>query len=280
MNEFVNQFQLGVAKVTIINIGYLAFDLAASFDISEAEWSPQYDTIFKEPLHLPVQSTLIEMPDTTILIDPSLYDIRPSSRFAIDGYEPPAGLSARLAELGVTPEQIEHVIITHLHFDHFNGTTVKNGDIYEPAYPKARYYIGRADWESEDTQKGLQKSSGLAARTLGVLQQADLVDLVEGTYPVTPDIQCIATPGETPGHQMVRIESEGNILYCVGDLVHHTVEFEQPSWAVKWCDTQAIKISREMVIETALAEDALIFATHISTIGQLQRNNGKLVWRS
>ncbi|MBO0777397.1 MAG: hypothetical protein J2P37_01105, partial [Ktedonobacteraceae bacterium] len=109
------------------------------------------------------------------------------------------------------------------------------------------------------------------SRTFGVLQQAGLLELVEGDHDLIPAVRLIAAPGESPGHQIVRISLEGQVLYCLGDLYHHPVEVEHPSWMATWDDPTTTLTSRAALTQSALKENALLIATHIASIGHLQR---------
>jgi glyoxylase-like metal-dependent hydrolase (beta-lactamase superfamily II) len=100
-----------------------------------AEWyglSPDDVDDEIRPLPIPVQSTLIKQADITLLVDAPRYDIIDNSPFAILGYEPPPGLVAQLAQVGTLPDEVTHVVITHPHFDHFNGLTVQKNDEFTP----------------------------------------------------------------------------------------------------------------------------------------------------
>ena len=88
----------------------------------------------------------------------------------------------------------------------------------------------------------------------------------------------IAAPGETPGHQIVRLHSQGKTLYLLGDLYHHVVEVEQPGWGVKWSDIATAQASRQAFAQRALAEDALLIATHIWGVGRLQPGSDGVTW--
>ena len=266
------QFQLGAAIVTVINAGHLQLDLAASLNVTKTEWSARYPPFFEQPLSLPMQCVHLQLPTTSILVDATTYDLSPDSLFAIPGYQPPSDLWVQLTEIGIHPQEIAHVIITHAHFDHFNGTTVKRDGQYEPSFLNARYYLGRADWEHVEPQ------DALVNRTLAVLNQQGVLELVDGDRNVAPGVCIMAAPGETPGHQLVRLNSEGQVLYCLGDLYHHPVEVEQPTWMTHWADPEACAASRQALVESALAENALLVATHIPTIGRLQRTGSGVVW--
>ena len=110
-----------------------------------------------------------------------------------------------------------------------------------------------------------------------MLHQYRLLELVEGNRDLVPGVRMIAAPGETPGHYIVRVHSEGQTLYCLGDLYHHEVEFEQPTWMVHWIDQERNLKSRSALMEAALAEHALLLAAHIP-IGYLKQTGSEIKW--
>ncbi len=105
-----------------------------------------------------------------------------------------------------------------------------------------------------------------------------LLHLVAGDLDLGHGLRICHTPGETPGHQTLRLESAGQVLYCVGDLYHHIVEVEQPTWSVTWADAAANVLSRQQIAGAALAEKAKLIATHIRGLGQLQQVDNGICW--
>ena len=91
-------------------------------------------------------------------------------------------------------------------------------------------------------------------------------------------MRVIATPGETPGHQIVRAGGDGQMLYFLGDLYHHVVEVEHPTWMMRWNDVEANCRSRQALTGAALREQALLFATHIPTVGRLRATASGVAW--
>jgi glyoxylase-like metal-dependent hydrolase (beta-lactamase superfamily II) len=278
MAELTRTIHLGTMTITLINIGELQLNLAEDYRLAEKDWPPNSSAIFGHPLRMPIQCVLLQTPQTCLLVDAPAYDISPDSRFAIPGYQPPPGLLARLAERGVKPDEIDQVVITHAHFDHFSGVTEKHGDSYQPCFPKARYYVGLADWESADMQKALGEAHSLASRTFGVLHREGLLEPISGNVNLTSEIKILAAPGETPGHQIVRVFTEGQAFYGLGDLYHHPIEVEHPEWMSYWADAAANRNSRQRLVEAALAENALLSAAHIPTIGRLKRTDSGVMW--
>jgi glyoxylase-like metal-dependent hydrolase (beta-lactamase superfamily II) len=271
-------WQLGEAKVMAINAGDLRMDLGEWIPVPEGERPARYAPFFREVGRCPVWCVHVALPGTTVLVDAGRYEAPPDSPVALAGYQPPPDLLAQLEGHGAPAEEIRHVVITHNHGDHYNGVTRERDGRHEPCYPNARHYLGRADWEQGSVQEDLRDPASLTSRTLGVLREQGLLELVEGDRELADGVRIVAAPGESPGHQILRVQSQGQTAYCLGDLYHHTVEVEQPGWTVHWSDLAVVASSRRALAEAALAEDALLIATHIHEAGRLRRTAEGLVW--
>ena len=143
----------------------------------------------------------------------------------------------------------------------------------------ARVLLGRADWDWSQTQHALRDPASLESRTLGILQKHNLLELVDGDLDLTPEVRILAMPGESPGHQIVRVHSQGQTLYCLGDLFHDVVEVEQPTWMLTWADAPANLTSRQRLIKAALEENALLVPAHMA-VGRIEGTLAKPKWVS
>ncbi len=273
-------FKLGAASISILNAGELRLALAEILNVPESEWRPHYADVFERPLYFPSQCVHIALPGASILVDANNYLLSspPGSPYAPPDYQPPPDLLTQLRERGIRPEDITHVVITHAHYDHYAGVTREQDGEFVPAFPRARYFLGKADWEHPETQQALQDPNSADSRTLGVLQRQGLLELVEGERDLLDGVRILAAPGESPGHQIVRISSEEQALYCLGDLYHHPVEIEHPSWMAEWDDVGLNIASRAALAERALAENALLIAAHIPGVGRLERTATGARW--
>lgn len=273
--------QFGAATITIINVGDLMFRLSEVMNVPESEWRPRYAAQFEQPLSFPSQCMHIALPGASILVDAGDYAVAVSlnTPYVPPNYSPPPGLIAQLLERGIAPGDITHVVITHLHFDHYSGVTIERNGQYVPAFSNARCFVGRADWEDPDTQEALKDPNSLEGRTIGVLHAAGLLELVEGDFDVFPNVRVLAAPGESPGHQIIRVHSEGQTLYCLGDLYHDPLEIEHPAWMAQWADVDATFASRHRLVESALAENALLVPAHMSP-GRLERTAEGVRWHT
>ena len=274
MTNDVRTIQLGAAVVTVISVAYAKDEpeeLAKLLGVPNHERLSRYATFFSQPYISPVASVYVTLPEIAVLVDACAIDITPESPIAPPDYQPPPGLLMRLAEIGVRPEELGHVVITHAHADHFNALTTERHGTYEPSFPNAHHYFGRADWDNPTFQQALHDPDSAESHTFGVLHRHGLLEFVDGNRDLGGGVEIIAAPGETPGHQIVRVHSEGQTLYCLGDLYHVPIEFEQPTWMAPWKQVESTLASRQALIAAALSEDAILVSAHIPGIGRLRR---------
>lgn len=272
---------LGDATITIVNVGDMMVDMAQEMAVPESAWRPLYGAGFAGPRPYPSQCVHIALPNASILVDAGDYALAISldSSYLPRSYSPPPGVVEQLQSRGIQPEDITHLIITHAHFDHYAGTTIERDAVYIPRFPNARVFLGRADWDYPETQDALRDPDSLDSRTFGVLHKLGLLKLVEGDIDVMPEVRIIAAPGESPGHQLVRMHSQGQTFYCLGDLFHHPAEVEHPSWMVKWADASANLRSRQALIIAALQENVLLLAAHMA-VGRVEGTLANPRWVS
>jgi len=267
----MHQFPLGSAKITIFNTGDLRADLANWFDKRADDW-PQYRHWLAHPIAVPMNCVHISLGDASVLVDACDANCFIGTEFHLPGTPQQPPLPDQMRAAGIAPESVTHVVITHAHTDHWSGLILSDSP---PAlgvgFPNAQHYVGREDFEHEPSNSPFGVEGLLQARNQLICVARDL--------PIAPDIDILAAPGETPGHQIVRVKSEGQTLYVIGDLYHHEVEFAQPDWNVTWADAHANAISREKFTAAVLAENAHFIAAHIRGVGQFNRATNEVVWR-
>lgn len=260
--------RVGDCLISVLNVGHVTLKLADDMNVPLDAAPPREEfRALAAQREIPLQCVLIQTPGTALLVDAGVYEIAPDSVYAIPGYLPPPGLGPSLEALGVAFEDVSHVVITHRHWDHYNGTTRLDRGERVPCFPRARHHIGRADWER--AQSAVATEGSLDQRTLAVLHRQGLLEFVDQARELAPEIRILPAPGETPGHQVVRVHSRGETLYAIGDLYHHPVEFIHPEWMVSWADAEANLASRRRLLSDAVPERAWLVAAHIPGIGRL-----------
>ena len=271
----VRQFELGQAKISLINIGDIHLPLAQYLNVPESE---HHHHGLAQQSHAPIHNIHIQLPNVSILVDAGVYDVETYPAYAIPDYVPPASLIEQLSEIGIQADSIDHVIITHRHWDHINGTTYQADAEFVPQFPNATYYLGRADWERSEENRN--DPIEVEYHTLRVLDEHDVLQLIDAPQQINDHIEIIPAAGETQGHQIVRVQSDGKTLFCLGDLYHHPIEFRNIEWMVSWARPETTLVSREMLLKQALSDDALLIATHIPDIGRLIKMDDGLDWET
>ncbi len=160
------------------------------------------------------------------------------------------GTTAALAAAGYTPEQVDIVVITHMHGDHIGGMTMEDGS---PTYPNARYVTGRVEfdaWASQDNERFKTK----------VEPFAEQMTFIEDGGSVASGLTAMGAFGHTPGHMNYMLESEGTQLYLGADFANHYVwSLGFPDWEVKFdMDKPAAAAMRRKILDM-LAADKIAF---------------------
>ena len=169
-----------------------------------------------------------------------------------------------LAAAGFPREEVDTVICTHLHFDHVGWNTMLVDGAWVPTFPNARYLVCREEWAHWDAEGQSGYASTIEDAVRPVID-AGLADLVPPDHQVTDEIRLEPTPGHTPGHVAVHIESGGKHAFITGDLAHHPVQFAEPDWC---SDPDTDPAQSEATRRRLLAEhgdtDVLVLGTHFA----------------
>lgn len=271
------QLRLGAATVAVLRLGALRVRLADWLGLAEADWPPEHRPLFAAPIEVPVQCVHLALPGRSVLVDACHPELL---RHVGEPAAAAPGLLDQLAAVGADPGEVDTVIVTHPHFDHYCGLIAAGATPEEDRllFPRARHLVGAADWDA--LREALKSPASPVSRALGLAARHGLVEPVAGERDLGDGVSLVPTPGETPGHQAVRVESAGETLYILGDLYHHPVEVERPAWGVHWADRAATSRSRERIVAAALAEGALLIAAHIGGAGRLRRDGAGLRWEA
>lgn len=165
---------------------------------------------------------------------------------------------ANLQASGYTPDQVTHVVITHMHPDHIGG--LMEGDV--PAYPNAAYVAGRTEYDfwSSDDRMGTPAERGHAMVKAKVVPLAEKMTFIGDGDSVASGITGMAAFGHTPGHMVFTVESGGKTAMITADTANHFVlSLQRPDWEVLFdTDKAAAAASRRRVFDM-IATDRLAF---------------------
>jgi glyoxylase-like metal-dependent hydrolase (beta-lactamase superfamily II) len=166
---------------------------------------------------------------------------------------------------------VDVVLCTHLHFDHVGWNTRTIDGVSVPTFPNARYLFGRAELDFLDTD---DDSHEVREPSVAPLLEAGLVDVIDTDHRITDEVRTIPTPGHTPGHVSVVIESAGATALITGDTCHSPIQLTHPELAstrFDWDPAMSTETRRLLVARYA-DTDTLIIGTHFAppTAGRLR----------
>ncbi len=172
-----------------------------------------------------------------------------------------------LAAAGFPHESITDVLCTHLHFDHVGWNTRKVNGKWVPTFPQARYYFGREEWRHwqhlRDTN-GYHDMEHLHD-AIDPVMAAGLVEFVDPDFRLTDEVSLMPTPGHTPGHVSVLIESRGESAVITGDLMHNPIQIAVPAVEARFdMDKAAGAHTRCAFVERFNNTETLVIGSHFS----------------
>jgi len=175
-----------------------------------------------------------------------------------------------LAAIGVTAENVDTVLCTHLHFDHVGWNTHLEDGRWVPTFPNARYLFGREEYDHwmmlRDT--GGYHSVNHLEDSVDPVIEAGLVDFIASDHAITDEIRLISTPGHTPGHVSVLISSQGREAVITGDMMHHPLQLAMPSHPATFdLDKELGSKTRVEFVRRFAETPALVIGTHFADPG-------------
>jgi glyoxylase-like metal-dependent hydrolase (beta-lactamase superfamily II) len=170
-----------------------------------------------------------------------------------------------LKSIGVTPDNVDTVLCTHLHFDHVGWNAQRLNDRWVPTFPKARYLFGRIEYEH---WMGLYRTKGYhdllhVEECVMPIIEAGLVDLIEMEHRINEEISLEPTPGHTPGHVSVRIRSRGEQAIITGDMLHTPLQIAVPDWIGNFDMDRALAAQqRARFVKASADKPLLVIGSH------------------
>ena len=244
---------LGKWKVTALETGDFWLDGGAMMgSVPKVLWEKTNPADTFNRIQLALRCLLLDDGKNRILIESGMGDKLESSfkgRFHVE--QPKYPLKEKLREAGYAMDDVTHVLLTHLHFDHAGGaTTLDSQGQLVPAFPNAVYYVSQENWEA-----GINPSPRDSASYLDInykpLAEAGLLQLVSDDTMIMDGVSTLIVNGHTYGQQLIKIESEGEILVFVADLIPLRSHLQLP-WIMGY-DLNAVLTLEE---KTAFLEKA------------------------
>lgn len=231
--------KIAAYEVCPIPTGLFGLDGGAMFGtVPKVLWERSNPPDEKNRIPMEARALLLKSPGCNILIDTgnglgkdfvAKYGEKLGNKFAemyaMDDSGP--SLLKSLAAHGLKPEDIHHVILTHLHFDHAGGATTEKDGKLVPTFPKAQYYVQRDNLMTATTPNLRERASYYAANFQPLLE-AGVLKVLEGPQEILPGVSVIVSNGHTLAQQVVKVTDGTNTLLYCGDMVPTSSHVKTP----------------------------------------------------
>ena len=226
----------------------------------------------EDRLLLSIHALLVEAPGLRLVVDTCVGNDK--ARSLLGGEALSTTFLADMAAAGWSRESVDAVVCTHLHVDHVGWNTMLENGRWVPTFPNARYLIGKTEFEHWSRVKEGDQPEIMADSVQPVID-AGLAELVEMDHQVSREIRLVPSPGHTPGHVCVAIESEGQRAVITGDMTHHPCQLAHPDWSPAFdSDPEGAARVRARLFGEWADAPTLVIGTHYAapTAGRVRRD--------
>ena len=268
----VQRRKIGDFTVHAIQAGGQKLDGGAMFGVvPKPLWEKRIPADERNRIQLGMRCLLIEHPSGLILIDTGAGNKEDEKFKNIYGLENEGAdgrtmLEDGLKELSVEPKDIALVINTHLHFDHAGGNTFigESGKV-QLTFPNATYIVRRGEYDYA-MHTNERTAASYFERNFMPVEAAEKFELVAREKTIVKGIRVIPTPGHTPFHQSILIESGGERAFYLGDLVPTHAHLPLP-WIMGY-DVEPLTTleTKRRILKQAVDEKWLMIFEHDATV--------------
>jgi glyoxylase-like metal-dependent hydrolase (beta-lactamase superfamily II) len=231
----VPRLTIGTATVYFLNDGFWWDDGGAMFGpVPKTLWERDRPSDDRNRIHMSLVCPLVVADGEVVLVDTGIGDRLEEKDCSIYHPERGAGLAGALALIGLAPDDVTTVILSHLHFDHCGGLIRRTDGGHTPAFPRARHIIQRREWDVALHPPDARQAAAYrhAPECLAPLA-GDRLHLIDGLATITPAVRVYPSGGHTPAHQCVIVESGGQGLVHLADLAPTTSHL-RPTWVAAY----------------------------------------------
>ena len=275
---------VGALQVTAVCdvVGDFPAPLDVAFpQVEEAAWEPyrrRHPEAFSGPdlWRLRDWCFLVRAGNRLVLVDTGVG--QPGTPGA-DWIGTPGRLPEALDDAGVEPDEVDLVVLTHLHLDHVGWNLAWDGDRPRPRFPRARYLVQRADWELF-AHRGDDNDREAFETCVRPLQALGVVELLDGNRALDPELALLHTPGHTPGSQSLLVASGDHAVLLWGDVANHPAQISEPSWCPRSdIEPKTAQRTRQALLDRVETERMWLAPAHFpEPFGAVIRVDGRRSW--
>ena len=271
--------RIGRVEMTSVSDGRVDIPASELFPTIPSEsWKPYCDDLTPDgKIVINIGSFLLRSDGKTVLVDTGLGQTPQHFQDATFGL-----LLKDMSAHGVEVDDIDMVVITHLHGDHVGWNLVWTDNVQRPVFPNARYWVPRKDWDIYARGAG-QQGGSIINEQVAPLEGLGLLELIDGEQTLTSDLTALPTPGHTLGHTSVLVSSGGERAVILGDAAIVPAQAQQTDWSPRSDrDADLSRATRRDLMDRMEREGALVASGHFPPpgLGRLVRLKGRRDWRA
>ena len=269
-------FRIGDIEIYLFNDATTWVDPGGMFGlVPRALWSRYYEADARHLVCTANHNLLVRAGGRLIIVDTGYGNCLSESQHRRSGITRFDGTQRGLRSLGIAPAEIDIVVDTHLHGDHCTGNFRLSADgSREPAFPNAEYLAQRREYEDAIRPNERTRATYLPKNYLPLYQSGQL-RLLDGDCEIAPGVGAHLTPGHTPAHMSIRIESGGQHAAFLCDLASLAVHFERLAWMTAFDVEPLLTLETKRVWQRwALETDAVLIFPHdaLKPVGRLTQD--------
>lgn len=271
------QWQVGRVTITRImeleSIGGTKFILpqVEPDDVQKLPWMIPDFADARGALKMTVHSLVLQTPDRRIVVDTGLGNHKQGRTVPVwNDLETP--YLDDMTAAGFAPDSIDMVLCTHLHVDHVGWNTTLVDGRWVPTFPREKYIFGETEYAYWKANSIRPHQAAVFADSVQPIVEAGLADLVASDLQLSDEITLLSTPGHSPGHFSVLIESDGHQALLTGDAAHTPLQMQHLDWSTRFdTDPAQSAATRHDLFARFADTDTLVIGGHFSA-GHIRRD--------
>ncbi|SFN24714.1 Glyoxylase, beta-lactamase superfamily II [Pseudonocardia ammonioxydans] len=233
-------------------------------------------------LVLTIRAYLAVLPGRVVLIDCGVGNAKTRLRPEFDHLD--TDWLDDLSSAGVTPEDVDTVVLTHLHVDHVGWATRRERDAWRPTFPNATYLVSERElafWRSHTGAAAMHRTGDYLVDSVDPLAAAGQLSTEGPATVLPPEIVVEELPGHTPGNRIVRVIDGDAEAVLSGDVLHHPIQCFDPRISSRYCcDSPGAATARRGLLSDVADRRALLLPSHFpgTGVGRVVRAGGTFRW--